>query len=620
MRSKKFGLCLLAICFCIACVETATEAQLAQALSSSPSIIRNLKRTHPRLLISNQDFLNVQRLIKENSIVNGYFQKIEREGEKLLVLPPVEHVLIGPRMLSMSRKAENNIMILAFLYRINKDQRMADRAIEEMNAVCDFKDWNPSHYLDTAEMTAGVAIGYDWLYDYMSPQERSRIREGMERLGLDQSLPYYEKKSWWVSVKHNWNQVCNGGMTLGALAIADEDPKLASYIIQHAVQSVKLAMSSYAPDGGWPEGPGYWFYGTSYNVMMLASLKTALGSDFGLTNMPGFAETGLFPVYFTGPIGKTFNFSDSNEKESTNPCMFWLEKTFHNPVFGWFETSLIRTPSPLDLLWYSSDQKSPAEAHLPLDRLYKGIHTVFFRSAWDDPNAVFVGFKGGDNRANHSHLDLGSFVLDAEGKRWAMDLGADNYNLPGYFGKERYQIYRLETAAHNTLSINGKNQSRTAVAPVIAFHTSKNDSDAVVNLSAAYAGQANNVMRGIAFLNRRDILVQDELNLPSPSEVVWAIHTQADVELQGNTAVLKEGDQYMTVRILDPKDAAFETTSDNPPPPQAQNHGVTRLVICLPGSNGNLRIVTCFTPGKPSNEFTPPSISPLTKWSGAQMK
>ena len=28
-----------------------------------------------------------------------------------------------------------------------------------------FEDWNPSHFLDVAEMTAGLAIGYDWLYD-----------------------------------------------------------------------------------------------------------------------------------------------------------------------------------------------------------------------------------------------------------------------------------------------------------------------------------------------------------------------------------------------------------------------------------------------------------------------
>ena len=59
------------------------------------------------------------------------------------------------------------------------------------------------------------------------------------------------------------------------------------------------------------------------------------------------------------------------------------------------------------------------------------------RSDWLDPSAMFVGIKAGTNRVNHSHLDLGTFVLDALGQRWAVDLGGDNYNLPGYFGNKR---------------------------------------------------------------------------------------------------------------------------------------------------------------------------------------
>jgi len=31
------------------------------------------------------------------------------------------------------------------------------------------------------------------------------------------------------------------------------------------------------------EGPGYWTYGTTYNVLLVAELESALGSDFGLS-------------------------------------------------------------------------------------------------------------------------------------------------------------------------------------------------------------------------------------------------------------------------------------------------------------------------------------------------
>ena len=85
-----------------------------------------------------------------------------------------------------------------------------------------------------------------------------------------------------------------------------------------------------------------------------------------------------------------------------------------------------------DLLWYRpgavANQKAKAE--LPLNALFRGVQVAIFRSAWNDPKALYIGVKGGRNGADHSHLDLGSFVLDDLGYRWAVDLGGDDYNLP----------------------------------------------------------------------------------------------------------------------------------------------------------------------------------------------
>ena len=78
--------------------------------------------------------------------------------------PPVVHRLIGPRLLDQSRAALRRISTLAGLYRLDGDHRKADRARLEMLAAAAFPDWNPSHFLDVAEMTNALAIGYDWLY------------------------------------------------------------------------------------------------------------------------------------------------------------------------------------------------------------------------------------------------------------------------------------------------------------------------------------------------------------------------------------------------------------------------------------------------------------------------
>ncbi len=91
-----------------------------------------------------------------------------------------------------------------------------------------------------------------------------------------------------IASVHNWNQVCNGGLTIGALAIGDEEPELCGKILHHALTSVQLAMRSYAPDGGWGEGPGYWGYATSYNVTMLACLESAAGQRLRAVEVPRF--------------------------------------------------------------------------------------------------------------------------------------------------------------------------------------------------------------------------------------------------------------------------------------------------------------------------------------------
>src|SRR5262249_44702003 len=157
-------------------------------------------------------------------------------------------------------------------------------------------------------------------------------------------------------------------------------------------------------------------------------------TDFGFSQSPGFSETGLFPIYLTGPLGRTFNYADGSDGTIRAPQMFWLARRFQQPAYAGYRRRLA-VPQALDLLWFDSWGEALEAGRAPLDRYFRGVEVATFRSAWHDPDALFVGFKAGDSKVNHSHLDLGTFVLDAMGSRWAVDLGADNYNLPGYWGQ-----------------------------------------------------------------------------------------------------------------------------------------------------------------------------------------
>jgi len=564
------------------CLVLAVSPALAAEPQSTPeNVLNGLHPEHPRLLARADDFKRLSALCVKNPEAQQWVAHLQGGADRLLNQPPLEYrIPDGKRLLSVSRGVKDRVLLLALMYRLTGDQRYANRAWVELDQVTRFKDWNPSHFLDTAEMTFAVSIGYDWLFDVWDTSQRAQLRNAIIVLGLNEGHSIYRKNAWWSRSIHNWNQVCNGGMAVGALAIADEQPQLAGEVLAAALRSVPLAMHEFRPDGGWGEGPGYWRYATEYNVYLLAALQTALDNEFGLADLPGFSVTGDFPIHFKGPTGLTFNYADAHDGWSGAAQLFWFASRFDQHAYAAAQMPYAaRRPSPLDLLWGARWLSDTAQAATqPLDRHFAGVSVVTMRSAWDDANALFVGFKGGDNRVNHGHLDLGSFVLDAGGRRWAVDLGPDDYNIPGYFGKQRWSYYRTMTAGHNTLCIEDQNQSTTATASIIRFFSSDESACAVADLTAAYP-QTQRVWRGMALIDRRQGLLEDEVEAAKPVHIAWYMHTTAEVSIDGPRVTLSQGDRQLVAWILAPADARFQVTQAVAQPPQLPLEGVRRLSV-----------------------------------------
>ena len=628
----------------------------AAAAVEPEDVLKGLRAGHPRVMVTPGDWDRIKTGIAADPELNQWHALLHAKALKMLGQPPVQYVLIGPRLLDKSRTALERITLLTALYRIDGETKFAERARAEMLDVCAFQDWHPPHFLDTAEMTNAVGLGYDWLYDFLTPEERETVRKAIVEKGLKEGLKVYDKHNWWSVAHHNWNQVCNGGMTVGALAVADEEPEIARKVIEDARASIPLALKTYGPDGGWPEGPGYWNYATTYTTYYLAALETSLGTDFGFKQIPGLAQTGVFEIDIAGPVGKSFNYADAGAGSQSSPALFWLAREFHQPVYAAQERRLVElagggwdwlnkggdtplkghgSPAIFDLVWAAlstpADNAGDAQRargivelapfKLPTDAFFRGINVAFFRTAWDDPKAIYVGFKGGDNQANHAHLDMGTFVLDAFGERWAADLGGDNYNLPNYFGKQRYTYYRLRTEGHNTLTFGTENQTIAAKAPIIAFESSPERSLAVADLTAAYKGKATHALRGIALLDGKRVLVQDEIEPTATGPVVWNFHTPAKIEIaaDGTSAILSQGTAKLKATIIEPAGAKFVTVSANPPPPQGQQPDVTNLTVSVAVETGSapVRIAVLFAA---PDDATPVKLEPLAKWSAASVK
>jgi hypothetical protein len=592
-------------------------------------ILTNLLPDHPRLLLTDQRLQELKTLSKTDAQLAKYVNAVIVQADKDYAKAPIQHILIGPRLLDKSRECLLRIYDLAFAYRWTGNKLYLNAAISNMRTVCAFPDWNPSHFLDVAEMTHAVAIGYDWLYNDMDKDSRDIIRNGLFRLGLDEGEKAYTDASypndWWIKVNHNWNQVCNCGLLIGALAVAESDTLTASTIISNAVKNLPYAISEYGPDGAWGEGPGYWDYATSYTSYGLSALEIALGNTFGLKDIAGLSETGYFPMYTAGPTGYFLNYADAGEKSKLGApvASMWLAHAFNNDIFSDFVEDQLKakTASVHHIIWYEPYSTTPHSK--TLDKYFGGDVSLFIsRSSWTDANALFVGFKAGYNKVNHAHLDLGNFEIDALGVRWARDLGSDDYNLPGYFSgsnqtSQRWTYYRLNSLSHNIPVLGNTNQDISATSTFVKHSEGVAEPFGIIDYTTAYKAFASSAKRGIKMMdNRKVILIQDEFVLSKSADISWGMTTDATIEIiNPQKAVLTLGSQKMTAKILSPANAVFTSGSAVQSAPQKQNNGVQRLFATTPATTGSVTISVLLSPNWSGLEnIFLPAVTPLTEW------
>lgn len=569
----------------------------------------------PRLLATGTSFDRAAESISTDEFAESWYDNVETHADRLF-----DETLVPddvPENLGSVRRTTGRLWRLAFMYRHTGESRYAERAWDALGELSDLDDWHPEAFLRTGELAAGVATAYDWCFEHFSPDRRDRIRAALVENVLEEAVRGYRLSAegadlddftWWIECDHNWNTVCNGGVAMAALAVAGA-PDLDDIVeetLAGARRSVKRALDAIGSDGGWGEGPVYWGYMSRYLSFYLISLENALGAVPEDLSPLRLAETGYFPIY-TLSGEKTFNFGDAGPIKLNTPQLFWLAERYDRPVFAGYQHEMLGRGQPigepyreetgntggandwgvLDLLWYRPGQGAPV-SELPLDRVFGDVGVATFRESWA-PGSRFVGVKGGDNAVNHSHLDLGSFVFDALGTRWACDLGGDDYDLEGYFEDGRWQYYRLRTEGHNTLLIDpdrAPNQSPEATASIVDHGSGPGTAYAVVDLSAAYPEQALSVYRGVALLDdRSSLLVRDEVQTSEPVDLWWFMHTEASIRTDESGATLSRDGAELPVDVPEASDGDLSAMAAAPlpaspdPDAQADNEDYGKLAI-----------------------------------------
>lgn len=570
---------------------------------SETYLMEHLNKDRPRLVYTPLIVKNVRRKIESDSIVANVYKAIKHKANTILELPLLKPNMIGRRLLKTSQEMLWRVNMLGCVYLIEKDPKILERLEQELITVCNFKDWNPSHYLDVAEMSMAVALGLDWASDGLSQKTEELIIKALIEKGIKPSWKNNNEIPDWVNRDNNWNQVCNGGMIGASLAIAEVDPELASKTIYRAINGLPHALSEYGPDGSYPEGTCYWRYGTDFTILASSMLESALGYDFGIANYPMFIKSADFRVLATAPSGKYYNYSDCNDNrpEAGDITLAWFAKKTGNRAF--YESDRFLQPieksgklsriTGAGLSWLAMFQNNN---YAQVPSLWKGDGINPLIICKNEPNinnGYYLGAKGGKASISHGNMDAGSFIFELHKVRWVEDLGKQNYHNLEKLGFQlwescqdcdRWKLLSKNNFGHSTITVNNQLHRVNGFANLVTFSFGETP-EALFNLTDVLGPVVSKANRKFIKDSNTSLIIEDEIVLSETTELItWQLITTANVEIITGGAILKKEGRALKIENISHPDITISVISLFPTVSQLdkQVKDLKRLEIRIP--------------------------------------
>ncbi len=530
-----------------------TAAQIGTLITQNGGI------SHPCVIADRDAFGNIKALETYDEKLKAYNSSILAGADKYIGASLPEYKMSDSIRMNGINNVGSRMVYLCYAYKISGDEKYAAEAWRVISDFCSWSDWNPYQMLGVGEAMYNCALAYDWLYDYLDNTQKTTIKNAVKEKAWVHYLNDMEGKSigdgaagrtevpyvtpgeelkrstLWTTLprQNNWNFVINSGVILSAIAIGEGD-EYSKKLLEYAIADLPDALEGYGENGAWFEGIGYWDYGTRYFVYLAQTLENALGTDYTLSDYPGFTKTGSYYKMVTGYDG-VFNYSDATADDAVSPAsLFWLANKTGDSALWRYANSVAdeKTVSvnPYLAIAYANSSRIGDNSYsytVPAKQM------AAIRS---DESENYIAMHSGANNEAHGHIDIGSFVLDMLGTRFAMDLGSENYNLSG-----GYNLYRRNAQGHNVVVFDPKNsgygQLFDGSATVGDYAEYENEGYMISDLSGAYSSDlVSAYKRGIKATDKKNVFViQDEFTPTTTiNELYWFMHTDADIVLSAD--------------------------------------------------------------------------------------
>lgn len=479
------------------------------------------------------------------------------------------------------REMSHWCMRLTLLAEAENERRNERRAmaVRLLMAICRAETWvtqgkSENRFqadLWTGTLCSDVPILYTLLEEVLTETEKAEVIQATLDKGVrpitDEWLDPIKHWHALDTMGHNWFLVIVCGAGVAALAFEDEAPEKCRAVLARVLDTVpqwfrypgnamQYKKANFGSEGDYIEYLGYMIYGFSSYFLLEFLYRDATGSaDF-------FEEAYFRPqpqmlLNFcrdTDEGPRMVNFGDASALWSKHQHVYYCMALRLN--CGELMTQQRRmTAGPNggeDFLFYplAVQVTDPHEIHPEHMAVYPHVGVAAIRTG-EGTQERFFAMKAGESW-NHNHLDAGTFVLTDCGWNLAVDSGTCDY------GRAEYRSYYTATLAHNTLLLNGQGQD-----PDMFLSGSHQDGrfTSWLNAEAAglqylqadctgpYTGVFTRFFRHAVLMDQWTVLI-DDVQAFHPGELCWQMHTEGDIQLLQDHAVLTHGQLQASVYPL----------------------------------------------------------------------
>ena len=613
--------------------------------------IENLNGEHPRLFARADDFARIREYaFGKDAAMTEMYRKYKDEATVYVdkEVSKISTDIVNNSYLSRATSAMDIMLKCSFVYAVEGESASdyADRAIAEaMYFAENMETWGRAQSLDVNHTALGIAICYDWLYNYMTDEQKAAIGGAMYTKHLNEIYDFFtnpddEAYKWsfhqMYLASNNHAVLDNCSVFVEALAVADLYPEKASTIMALAIEHLTRKNGPFDrlyPDAGWYEGSSYWSYVGPFMAKMFSAMESAFGSCLGFENNPYITGGAYFPIYTQSSLRRLV-YSDAGTARTEASDFYWFGHMAGDEALKKYVIDNKYYSTPLLCIWYNPEEAHEGELYLQKDKLFRNIDVATMRSSWDSHQETFVGMAVQAPKETHAFMAMGTLSLDALGETWVTNPGKEYYKIGNYWNNtqdgDRWTYYSTRAEANSCLVINPSEdggQIVTSPAMIDQLESSGSKAFMVTDLSTAYKDAASYKRGVMLYDNRSRVLVQDEITLSKPSDVYSFINVyKADIDISddGSYAILSKGNKHIYVKVISDKPCELTTyeacstalgTSPNPSGQTDFTADYERLCVKYDDVSGDINLSVIMVPYLSDNvpEINE-SQTPISSW------